>query len=124
MLPDKTQKTPGIRVPDLGRTAPAGDHSAVTPCCVTATVIGCSVSPVGFHGLKPDTPPCLPAREKGQRRACRTRDAGLVPRSGEGTRKAALPLSIERHRLHNDHVEAMRCDSLQDQDDVEGAFAW
>lgn len=123
MLPDKTQKTPGIRVPDLGRTAPTGDHSAVTPCCVTATVIGCSVSPVGFHGLKPDTPPCLLAREEGQRRACRTRDAALAP-DQERPLKAALPLSIERHRLHNDHVEAMRCDSLQDQDDVEGAFDW
>lgn len=123
MLPDKTQKTPGIRVPDLGRTAPAGDHSAVTPCCVTATVIGCSVSPVGFHGLKPDTPPaCLTARKDNDELA------GLVMQDQspdqERPRKAALPLSIERHRLHNDHVEAMRCDSLQDPDDVEGAFAW
>jgi len=44
----RDSEQPGIRMPDLGRTAPAGDHSALTPCCFTATVIGCSALLVGF----------------------------------------------------------------------------
>jgi hypothetical protein len=93
----RDSEPPGIRVPDLGRTAPAGDHSAVTPCCVTATVIGCSVPPVGFHGLKPDTPRCLPARAQGRKQACRTRDAVLVPGSGDTTQGDASPLDRTPH---------------------------